>query len=125
VLSAGYYDAYYRKAAQVRRLIKQDFLDAFETCDVIVGPTSPFTAFGLGEKTGDPLQMYLADIFTISLNLSGLPGLSMPVGLGRESGLPVGLQMFGRAWDEATILGAANALSTALPAIGEPKGIEK
>ncbi|MFP5222408.1 MAG: Asp-tRNA(Asn)/Glu-tRNA(Gln) amidotransferase subunit GatA [Acidobacteriota bacterium] len=125
VLSAGYYDAYYRKAAQVRRLIRQDFLDAFETCDVIVGPTSPFTAFGLGEKTGDPLQMYLADIFTISLNLSGLPGLSMPVGLGKESGLPVGLQMFGRAWDEATILGAANALSGTVGELGEPKGIEK
>jgi len=92
---------------------------------VIVGPTSPFTAFGLGEKTGDPLQMYLADIFTISLNLSGLPGLSMPVGLGKESGLPVGLQMFGRAWDEATILGAANALSGAVGELGEPKGIEK
>ncbi|WP_243311357.1 Asp-tRNA(Asn)/Glu-tRNA(Gln) amidotransferase subunit GatA [Fundidesulfovibrio agrisoli] len=121
VLSAGYYDAYYRKAAQVRRLIRQDFLDAFQACDVIVGPTSPFTAFGLGEKADDPLQMYLADIFTISLNLSGLPGLSMPVGLGQESGLPVGLQMFGKAWDEGTILGAANALSGALPQIGMPK----
>ncbi|MBI4804210.1 MAG: Asp-tRNA(Asn)/Glu-tRNA(Gln) amidotransferase subunit GatA [Desulfovibrio sp.] len=123
VLSAGYYDAYYRKAAQVRRLIRQDFLNAFEKCDVIVGPTSPFTAFGLGEKTGDPLQMYLADIFTISLNLSGLPGLSVPVGLGKDTGLPVGLQMFGKAWDEATILGAAHALSGALPGLGEPKGL--
>ena len=123
VLSAGYYDAYYRKAAQVRRLIRQDFLDAFETCDVICGPTSPFTAFALGEKTGDPLQMYLADIFTISLNLSGLPGLSMPVGLGADTGMPVGLQMFGRAWDEATILGAANVLAGALPGLGEPKGL--
>jgi len=123
VLSAGYYDAYYRKAAQVRRLIRQDFLDAFETCDVIVGPTSPFTAFGLGEKTGDPLQMYLADIFTISLNLSGLPGLSVPVGLGKDTGMPVGLQMFGRAWDEGTILGAANALSGALPGLGDPSGL--
>jgi aspartyl-tRNA(Asn)/glutamyl-tRNA(Gln) amidotransferase subunit A len=123
VLSAGYYDAYYRKAAQVRRLIRQDFLDAFQHCDVIAGPTSPFTAFALGEKTGDPLQMYLADIFTISLNLSGLPGLSMPVGLGQDTGLPVGLQLFGRAWDEGTILGAANALSPALPTLGEPKGL--
>ena len=123
VLSAGYYDAYYRKAAQVRRLIRQDFLDAFQHCDVIAGPTSPFTAFALGEKTGDPLQMYLADIFTISLNLSGLPGLSMPVGLGQDTGLPVGLQLFGRAWDEGTILGAANALSPALPKLGEPKGL--
>jgi len=123
VLSAGYYDAYYRKAAQVRRLIRQDFLNAFNKCDVIVGPTSPFTAFALGEKTGDPLQMYLADIFTISLNLSGLPGLSVPVGLGKDSCLPVGLQMFGKAWDEATILGAANALYSALPGLGEPKGL--
>ncbi|WP_243358720.1 Asp-tRNA(Asn)/Glu-tRNA(Gln) amidotransferase subunit GatA [Fundidesulfovibrio terrae] len=125
VLSAGYYDAYYRKAAQVRRLIRQDFLDAFGKCDVIVGPTSPFTAFGLSEKTGDPLQMYLADIFTISLNLSGLPGLSVPVGLGKDTGMPVGLQMFGKAWDEGTILGAANALSGALPGLGEPKGLKK
>ena len=123
VLSAGYYDAYYRKAAQVRRLIRQDFLDAFEKCDLIVGPTSPFTAFGLGEKTGDPLQMYLADIFTISLNLSGLPGLSVPVGLGRNTGLPVGLQMFGKAWEEGTILGAAQVLSGALPGLGEPRGV--
>jgi len=123
VLSSGYYDAYYRKAAQVRRLIRQDFLDAFQTCDIIVGPTSPFTAFALGEKTGDPLQMYLADIFTISLNLSGLPGLCVPVGLGGDSGLPVGLQMFGRAWDEGTILGAAQALSDAIGNLGEPMGL--
>jgi len=123
VLSAGYYDAYYRKAAQVRRLIRQDFLNAFETCDIIVGPASPFTAFGLGEKTGDPLQMYLADIFTISLNLSGLPGLCVPVGLGGDSRLPVGLQMFGRAWDEGTILGAAQALHEAIGDLGEPAGL--
>jgi aspartyl-tRNA(Asn)/glutamyl-tRNA(Gln) amidotransferase subunit A len=117
VLSAGYYDAYYRKAAQVRRLIRQDFLEAFEACDVICGPTSPFVAFHLGEKTADPLQMYLSDIFTISLNLSGLPGLSLPVGLGTDSGMPVGLQMFGRAFEEAAILGAAQALSQTLPAL--------
>jgi len=123
VLSAGYYDAYYRKAAQVRRLIRQDFLDAFQACDVIMGPTSPFTAFGIGEKSGDPLQMYLADIFTISLNLSGLPGLSLPVGLGRDTGMPVGLQMFGPAWEEGAILGAANALAGALPPLGQPAGL--
>ncbi|GFK93088.1 Glutamyl-tRNA(Gln) amidotransferase subunit A [Fundidesulfovibrio magnetotacticus] len=123
VLSAGYYDAYYRKAAQVRRLIRQDFLDAFAHCDVIAGPTSPFTAFGLGEKTGDPLQMYLADIFTISLNLSGLPGLSLPVGLGEDSALPVGLQLFGKAWEEGTILGAANALYGAVGDVGTPAGV--
>jgi len=123
VLSAGYYDAYYRKAAQVRRLIRRDFLEAFSVCDVIVGPTSPFVAFGLGEKAGDPLQMYLSDIFTISLNLSGLPGLSLPVGLGADSGLPVGLQMFGRAFDESTILGASHALSGALGPLPAPKGL--
>jgi len=123
VLSAGYYDAYYRKAAQVRRMIRQDFLDAFTQCDVLCGPTSPFVAFGLGEKTADPLQMYLADIFTISLNLSGLPGLSMPVGLGKDTGMPVGLQLFGRAWEEGTILGAAHVLSGALPPLGEPGGV--
>ncbi|MFZ5426947.1 MAG: Asp-tRNA(Asn)/Glu-tRNA(Gln) amidotransferase subunit GatA [Thermodesulfobacteriota bacterium] len=125
VLSAGYYDAYYRKAAQVRRLIRQDFLDAYQKCDIIAGPASPFTAFGLGEKTGDPLQMYLADIFTISLNLSGLPGLSVPVGLGKDTGMPVGLQLFGKAWDEGTILGAAQALAGALPGLGEPAGLKK
>ncbi len=124
VLSAGYYDAYYRKAAQVRRMIRQDFLDAYQRCDLIAGPTSPFVAFGLGEKRADPLQMYLADIFTISLNLSGLPGLSMPVGLGQESGLPVGLQLFGRAWDEGTMLSAANLLSAALPKLGAPAGVQ-
>ncbi|GAB6036376.1 Asp-tRNA(Asn)/Glu-tRNA(Gln) amidotransferase subunit GatA [Fundidesulfovibrio butyratiphilus] len=123
VLSAGYYDAYYRKAAQVRRLIRQDFLDAFAACDVIVGPASPFVAFGLGEKAGDPLQMYLSDIFTISLNLSGLPGLSLPVGLGADSGMPVGLQMFGRAFDESTLLGAAHALSGTLGPLPAPKGL--
>jgi aspartyl-tRNA(Asn)/glutamyl-tRNA(Gln) amidotransferase subunit A len=123
VLSAGYYDAYYRKAAQVRRLIRQDFLDAYERCDAIIGPASPFTAFGLGEKTDDPLQMYLADIFTISLNLAGLPGLSVPVGLGKDTGMPVGLQIFGKAWDEGTILGAAHALSGAVGELGEPAGL--
>ena len=123
VLSAGYYDAYYRKAAQVRRLIRQDFLEAFAHCDVIAGPAAPFTAFALGEKTGDPLQMYLADIFTISLNLSGLPGLCAPVGLGRETGMPVGLQLFGKAWEEGTILGAANALCGALGDLGLPGGL--
>lgn len=123
VLSAGYYDAYYRKAAQVRRLIRQDFLDAFEKCDVICGPTSPFAAFPIGKMTDDPLQMYLSDIFTISLNLAGLPGLSMPVGLGRESGMPIGMQLFGPAFEEAAILRAAKVLGTALPGLPEPAGI--
>ena len=124
VLSAGYYDAYYRKAAQVRRLIRQDFLDAFQKCDVICGPTSPFVAYPIGQMAGDPLQMYLSDIFTISLNLAGLPGLSMPVGIGRGSGLPIGMQLFGRAFDEATILRTAKALGEALPPLpDEPAGL--
>lgn len=123
VLSAGYYDAYYRKAAQVRRLIREDFLQAFEKCDVICGPTSPFTAFGIGEKTDDPLQMYLSDIFTISLNLAGLPGLSMPVGLGRDTGMPVGLQLFGPAFEEARLLSACRVLMDALGPLPAPRGL--
>ena len=123
VLSAGYYDAYYRKAAQVRRLIRQDFLDAFARCDVICGPTSPFAAFPIGQMTDDPLQMYLSDIFTISLNLAGLPGLSMPVGLGRDSGMPIGMQLFGPAFEEASILRTAKVLGAALPKLPDPSGL--
>ncbi|QAZ69470.1 Asp-tRNA(Asn)/Glu-tRNA(Gln) amidotransferase subunit GatA [Solidesulfovibrio carbinolicus] len=123
VLSAGYYDAYYRKAAQVRRLIRQDFLTAFEKCDVICGPTSPFAAFTIGQMSDDPLQMYLSDIFTISLNLAGLPGLSMPVGLGAASAMPIGMQLFGRAFDEATILRTAKVLGNALPLLPRPAAV--
>ena len=123
VLSAGYYDAYYRKAAQVRRLIRQDFLDAFSCCDVLAGPVSPVTAFGLGEKTDDPLQMYLMDIFTISLNLAGLPGLSMPVGLGADTGMPVGLQLIGPAFGEDALLSAAACLEDELETLPEPAGL--
>jgi aspartyl-tRNA(Asn)/glutamyl-tRNA(Gln) amidotransferase subunit A len=120
VLSAGYYDAYYKKAAQVRRLIRQDFEQALTRCDLICGPACPTTAFAMGENTADPLQMYLTDIFTISLNLSGLPGMSLPVGLGRDTGLPVGLQLFGRGMDEERLLGAAAALERHLPALSAP-----
>ena len=108
VLSAGFYDAYYRKAQQVRTLIKQDFERAFEKVDVIVGPTAPTPAFGLGAKTEDPLQMYLEDIYTISCNLAGLPGLSVPAGKSSE-GLPIGLQILAPAFDEATALQVAAA----------------
>ncbi|MBI5101182.1 MAG: Asp-tRNA(Asn)/Glu-tRNA(Gln) amidotransferase subunit GatA [Nitrospirae bacterium] len=107
-LSSGYYDAYYKKAQQVRTLIKGDFDKAFKKADVIVTPTSPTPAFKLGEKTDDPLQMYLADIFTISVNLAGVPGISVPCGF-TSSGLPVGLQIIGRHFDEQTILKAAYA----------------
>ncbi|MBU1039646.1 MAG: Asp-tRNA(Asn)/Glu-tRNA(Gln) amidotransferase subunit GatA [Proteobacteria bacterium] len=120
VLSSGYYDAYYRKAAQVRRLIRQDFEAALTQCDVIMGPVCPTTAFKVGEMTADPLQMYLMDIFTISTNLAGLPGMSLPVGLGRDSGMPVGLQLTGRAFDEARLLQVAGVLERNVPATGLP-----
>jgi len=111
-LSAGYYDAYYRKAQQVRTLIRRDFLEAFEAVDVLVTPTSPTTAFRLGERTADPLKMYLSDIFTISVNLAGLPAVSLPCGRDGE-GCPIGLQLIGRAFDEATMLRAAWAFEAA------------
>ena len=104
-LSAGYYDAYYNKALKVRRLIKNDFDAAFERCDVLLCPATPSPAFAFGEKTADPIQMYLADIYTISLNLAGLPGLSLPAGLSNE-GLPIGLQLIGPALSEETVLRA-------------------
>jgi len=106
-LSAGYYDAYYKKAQQVRTLIRQDFLDAFGQVDAIATPTSPVPAFHIGEKTDDPLTMYLSDIFTIALNLAGLPGLSQPCGF--TDGLPVGLQWIAPAWREDVLLSAASA----------------
>jgi len=106
-LSSGYYDAYYLKAQQVRTLVQQDFIKAFEQVDIIATPTSPITAFKLGEKTDDPLTMYLSDIFTIAVNLAGLPGLSQPCGF--AGGMPVGLQWIAPAWREDLILSAASA----------------
>ena len=108
VLSAGYYDAYYRKASQVRTLIHRDFQKAFETCDLIITPVAPTPAFRLGEKASDPLQMYLTDIFTISANLAGTPGLSLPCGFSGQ-GLPIGLQILGNHFEEEKILQAAYA----------------
>lgn len=105
-LSSGYYDAYYRKAQQIRRLIGDDFRAAFEQVDVIMGPTSPSVAFELGDKTGDPVDMYLADIYTISVNLAGLPAMSIPAG--QVEGLPVGLQLIGDYFDEARLLNIAH-----------------
>ena len=107
-LSSGYYDAYYRKASQVRGLIKRDFDEAFTTCDVILTPTSPTAAFRIGEKTGDPLQMYLSDIFTISANLAGIPGISVPCGY-TESGLPIGVQFLAGHFQEGRLLRFASA----------------
>ncbi|BDQ35236.1 Asp-tRNA(Asn)/Glu-tRNA(Gln) amidotransferase subunit GatA [Pseudodesulfovibrio portus] len=109
VLSSGYYDAYYNKAAKVRRLLREDFDKAFTLCDFIAGPVLPTTAFKVGDKV-DPLQMYLIDIFTISANLAGLPGMSLPVGLGADSGMPVGLQLMGPAFCEADMLSVAECL---------------
>ena len=102
-LSAGYYDAYYLKAQKVRNLIRQDFLNAFQDCDVIATPTAPTTAFEIGEKTADPLTMYLSDIFTIAVNLAGLPGLSVPCGFD-DKGLPISLQLIGQAFGEEALL---------------------
>ncbi|HUC97921.1 MAG TPA: Asp-tRNA(Asn)/Glu-tRNA(Gln) amidotransferase subunit GatA [Candidatus Polarisedimenticolaceae bacterium] len=107
-LSAGYYDAYYLKAQKVRTLIQRDFQTAFERCDAIITPTSPTTAFKLSEKIKNPLQMYLSDICTISINLAGVPAISVPCGLDRE-GLPIGMQVIGKHFDEATILRIADA----------------
>jgi len=107
VLSHGYYDAYYLKAQKIRRLIAQDFVEAYKHCDVIMGPTSPTTAFNLGEKGDDPVQMYLSDIYTIAVNLAGLPGMSIPCGFG-GNGMPVGLQIIGNYFDEARMLNVAH-----------------
>lgn len=113
-LSLGYYDAYYAKAMKVRRLIEQDFREAFTQCDVIATPTSPTAAFRIGEKVDDPLSMYLADIYTITLNLAGVPGVNVPCGFS-STGLPIGLQLIGKHFDEATLLNVAHAYQTAHP----------
>jgi aspartyl-tRNA(Asn)/glutamyl-tRNA(Gln) amidotransferase subunit A len=107
VLSHGYYDAYYLQAQKIRRLIAQDFVEAFKQCDVIMGPTTPTTAFNLAEKNDDPVQMYLSDIYTIAVNLAGLPGMSIPAGFGSNA-LPVGLQIIGNYFDEARMLNVAH-----------------
>jgi aspartyl-tRNA(Asn)/glutamyl-tRNA(Gln) amidotransferase subunit A len=112
VLSAGYYDAYYARAQKLRTLIKRDFEQAFEKCDVLLTPSTPGPAFGVGAKTADPLEMYLQDVFTVTVNLAGLPGISVPAGL-TANGLPLGLQLIGKAFDEGTLLRAASALEIA------------
>jgi hypothetical protein len=107
VLSHGYYDAYYIQAQKLRRLIAQDFAEAYKACDVILGPTAPTTAFKLGEKADDPVQMYLSDIYTIAVNLAGLPGMSLPCGFDGQ-GLPIGLQLIGDYFSEARMLNVAH-----------------
>ena len=119
VLSSGYYDAYYLKAQQVRTLIQRDFLGAFEKCDAVLTPTTPTPAFRLGEKTDDPLSMYLSDIYTCMANLAGVPGVSVPCGL-TPAGLPVGFQLMGRHWAESDILRLAHAYEQAHPLTERP-----
>jgi aspartyl-tRNA(Asn)/glutamyl-tRNA(Gln) amidotransferase subunit A len=112
-LSSGYYDAFYLKAQKVRTLIRQDFEKVFERYDVIIGPTAPTTAFEIGAQVNDPLTMYLNDILTIPVNLAGIPAISIPCG--QSGGLPVGLQIIGKALDEATVLRAAHAFEQSTP----------
>ncbi len=113
-LSSGYYDAYYKKALKVRTLIKQEFDELFAKYDFIIGPTAPTTAYPLGEKSGDPLEMYLGDVFTVSVNIAGLPAISIPCGLDKNE-LPIGMQLIGKACGEKTILRAANAYEMGNP----------
>jgi len=123
VLSHGYYDAYYLQAQRIRRLIADDFVEAFNSCDVIMGPTSPSTAFKLGEKAADPVQMYLSDIYTIAVNLAGLPGMSVPCGF--AGGLPVGLQLIGNYFGEAQLLNVAHRYQLATDwHLRRPDGVE-
>src|SRR6185295_12468342 len=121
VLSAGYYDAYYKKAQQVRALIARDFKDAFAKCDVLLTPTAPTAAFAAGDKMDDPVTMHLNDMFTIPASMAGLPGISVPAGLDKD-GLPLGLQVIGRAFDEETMLRAAAALEKAAAFTSRPAG---
>jgi len=120
VLSAGYYDAYYLRAQKVRALIARDFTEAYKSCDVILTPATPAPAFGIGEKVSDPLTMYLYDVFTVTVNLAGLPSLVLPAGL-NAAGLPLGLQLIGKAFDEATLFRAGRALEIAADFKAKPQ----
>lgn len=120
VLSSGYYDAYYSKAQKVRTLLKRDFTDAFQICDAILTPTAPSTAFKIGEKSDDPLAMYLMDIYTCSANLAGVPGISIPCGADTQN-LPIGVQLMGNFWSESLLLKLAHAYETTYPFTLKPK----
>ncbi len=124
-LSAGYYDAYYLRAQKVRTLLRRDFDAAFGRCDLIAGPVTPGVAFPLGERVDDPLAMYLADVFTVTANLAALPALSVPCGLDPATALPVGLQLVGRPFDEATLLRAARALERELGPAPAPRALDR
>jgi aspartyl-tRNA(Asn)/glutamyl-tRNA(Gln) amidotransferase subunit A len=119
VLSAGYYDAYYLRAQKLRTLIARDFTEAFKRCDVLLTPATPSAAFGIGAKSSDPVAMYLNDVFTVTVNLAGLPGLAVPAGLSAD-GLPLGLQLIGKAFDEPTLLRAGRALEAAAGFTAKP-----
>jgi aspartyl-tRNA(Asn)/glutamyl-tRNA(Gln) amidotransferase subunit A len=114
VLSSGYYDAYYAKAQKVRNLVKQDYAAAFAKCDAVLTPTSPSVAFRIGEKSEDPLAMYLNDMYTVSANLTGVPAISVPCGLNSE-GLPIGLQLIGNFWSEPLLFNLANIYEQSHP----------
>ncbi len=120
VLSSGYYDAYYSKAQKVRALVKRDYIEAFKKCDVILTPTSPTVAFRIGERTSDPLAMYLSDIYTVSANLAGVPGIRIPCGLSSD-GLPIGTQLVGNFWSEAELLNLAHVYENAHPLGATPR----
>ncbi len=120
VLSAGYYDAYYLRAQKVRALIRRDFERAWEMCDAIVTPATPSAAFAMDERQDDPVTMYLNDVFTVTANLAGLPGLAVPAGLDAQ-GLPLGLQVIGRAFDEETVFSVGGALERAAGFSGLPQ----
>jgi aspartyl-tRNA(Asn)/glutamyl-tRNA(Gln) amidotransferase subunit A len=119
VLSAGYYDAYYRKAQQVRALLKQDFARAFSACDAIITPTAPTPAFRLGEKVDDPLSMYLNDVYTVTANLAGVPGINVPCGLSSEK-LPIGFQLLGPYWSESNLFRLGHAYEQVQPFTARP-----
>jgi aspartyl-tRNA(Asn)/glutamyl-tRNA(Gln) amidotransferase subunit A len=121
-LSAGYYDAYYLKAQKVRALIAQDFKNAFQTCDVILTPTAPSAAFPVGAEVDDPITMYLNDVFTVPTSLAGLPGLSVPVDLDKD-GLPLGLQLIGRPFDEETVLQVGDVMEKAAGFTHKPASV--
>ncbi len=124
VLSAGYYDAYYRQAQKVRRLVSNDFSEAFQKCDALLTPTTPTPAFAIGENADDPLAMYLNDVLTVTVNLAGLPGMSVPAGLDQK-GLPLGLQIVGRAWDEETVLRIGDVIEQQSGFNSLPAGLAK
>jgi aspartyl-tRNA(Asn)/glutamyl-tRNA(Gln) amidotransferase subunit A len=120
VLSSGYYDAYYSKAQKVRALVKQDYTTAFQKCDAIVTPTSPSVAFKIGEKSEDPLAMYLNDMYTVSANLTGVPAISVPCGLNSQ-GLPIGLQLIGNFWSEPLLFNLAHTYERSHPLNARPR----